>query len=113
MCPIHSAKSFELTGVCPGCVISAWNIHTHPDVLTALAKSPRITPVWLPTYAPHLNLLERVWRFLKQKLACHRFWDDPTGLGHLALTLLDQTEARFHRPDRPNLRLGQNFWQSA
>jgi hypothetical protein len=24
------------------------NIHTHPDVLTAVAPYPRITPVWLP-----------------------------------------------------------------
>jgi len=23
-----------------------WNIHTHPDVLTALADYPRIKPVW-------------------------------------------------------------------
>ena len=29
-----------------------WNIHTHPDVLTALESYSRITPVWLPTYAP-------------------------------------------------------------
>src|SRR5262245_35328240 len=25
-----------------------WNIHTHPDVRTALENYPRITPVWLP-----------------------------------------------------------------
>ena len=73
----------------------------------------RMLPFWLPTYAPHLNLLERVWRFLKQKLACHRFWADPVGLGQAASTLLDQTAARFHGPDRPNLRLGQNFCLSA
>ena len=35
-----------------------WNIHTHPDVLTALESYPRITPVWLPTYAPWLNPIE-------------------------------------------------------
>ena len=52
--------------------------------------------------APNLNLLERVWRFLKQKLACHRFWADPDGLRQAAATLLDQTEARFHAPiDQP------------
>jgi transposase len=73
----------------------------------------RMLPFWLPTYAPRLNLLERVWRFLKQKLACHRFWDNPAGLGQAAVTLLDQTAARFHRPHWPNLRLGQNFCQSA
>ena len=26
----------------------------------------RITPFWLPVYAPQLNLMERVWRYLKQ-----------------------------------------------
>lgn len=29
-----------------------WSIHTHPEVLTALAKLPRLEPNWLPTYAP-------------------------------------------------------------
>jgi transposase len=73
----------------------------------------RLLPFWLPAYAPNLNLLERVWRFLKQKLACHRFWADPQGLRQAATTLLSQTEARFHSPDRPAIRLGQNLCQSA
>lgn len=77
------------------------------------AQDGRVLPFWLPAYAPHLNLLERVWRFLKQKVACHRFWADPVGLGQAATTLLAQTEARFHRPDRPAIRLGHNFCQSA
>ena len=47
------------------------------------AQVGRMLPFWLPAYAPNLNLLERVWRFLKQKLACHRFWSDREGLrGH-------------------------------
>jgi transposase len=77
------------------------------------AQEGRLLPFWLPVYAPHLNLLERVWRFLKQKLACHRFWADPAGLRQAATTLLGQTEARFHAPDRPAIRLGQNLCQSA
>jgi transposase len=43
-----------------------WNIHTHPDVLTALDRSPRIKPVWLPTYAPWLNPIEKLWRGVRQ-----------------------------------------------
>jgi len=51
-----------------------WNIHTHPDVLTALDRSPRITPVWLPTYAPWLNPIEKLWRWLRQEvLKMHRW----------------------------------------
>jgi putative transposase len=42
-----------------------WNIHTHPEVLTALARYPRIKPVWLPTYAPWLNPIEKLWRWVR------------------------------------------------
>ena len=73
----------------------------------------RLLPFWLPTHAPHLDLLERVWRFLEQKLAGHRFWADPARLRQVAIPLLSQTAARFHSPDRPAIRLGENFCQSA
>jgi transposase len=54
-----------------------WNIHTHPDVLTALARYPRVTPVWLPTYAPWLNPIEKLWRWLRQDiLKMHRWVED-------------------------------------
>lgn len=54
-----------------------WNIHTHPDVRTALDRYPRITPVWLPTYAPWLNPIETRWRWLRQDiLKMHRWVED-------------------------------------
>jgi len=54
-----------------------WNIHTHPDVLTALEKYPRIKPVWLPTYAPWLNPIEKLWRWLRHDiLKMHRWVED-------------------------------------
>ena len=50
-----------------------WSIHSHSDVLTALADLPRIEPVWLPTYAPWLNPIEKLWRWLRQDvLKMHR-----------------------------------------
>jgi transposase len=73
----------------------------------------RILPFWLPAYSPNLNLLERVWRFLKLKLACHRFWADRNALQQTAGTLLDHTTARFHSPDHPAIRLAQDFCASA
>ncbi len=77
------------------------------------AQGGRVTPFWLPPYAPNLNLIERVRRFLKQKLACHRFWADRDGLRDAAGTLLDRTEARFHAERPPAIRLTQDFSQSA
>jgi transposase len=54
-----------------------WNLHTHPDVLTAVAAYPRLKPVWLPTYAPWLTPMEKLWRWLRQDiLKMHRWVED-------------------------------------
>ena len=31
-----------------------------------MAALPRLEPVWLPTYAPWLNPIEKLWRWLRQ-----------------------------------------------
>jgi transposase len=50
-----------------------WPVHFQPDVLTGLQES-KITLVFLPTYAPWLNPIEKVWRKLKQEvLHMHRY----------------------------------------
>lgn len=77
------------------------------------AQDGRALPVWLPAYTPNPNRLERVWRFLKQKPARHRFWADRDGLRHAAGALPDRTEARFHAGRPPGIRLAQDFCQSA
>lgn len=54
-----------------------WSIHCHPDVLQALTAYPRIQPVWLPTYAPWLNPIEKLWRWVRQDvLKLHRLAAD-------------------------------------
>ena len=77
------------------------------------AQQGRLLPFWRPADTPNRTLLERVWCFLTQQLACHRLWADREGLRGAAATLLDQTEARCHTPDRPAIRLGHDLCQSA
>jgi transposase len=77
------------------------------------AQEGRAVPFWLPAYTPTLNLLERVWRFLKRKLACRRFWADADGLAAAADGLPARIEARFHADPPPSIRLVTNFCQSA
>jgi len=68
-----------------------WNIHTHPDVLTAVAAYPRIQPVWLPTYAPWLNPIEKLWRGLRQDiLKMHRWVEDWSQVKQRVHDFLDQ-----------------------
>jgi transposase len=95
-------------------VLDNVSYHRSPVVRTWwAAQAGRITPLWLPVSTPTLNLMERVWRFLKQHLACHRFWNDVAALEQAATTLLSQMEAHFHAPIQPRIFLRNNFCQPA
>ena len=77
------------------------------------AHRERISVLWLPTYSPQLNLIERVWRFIKQKLACHHYWNDPDGLATVAQTLCHRIRATFAAPTFPHITIGQDFCEPA
>ncbi len=68
-----------------------WSIHAHPDVLAAVAELPQVELVWLPTYAPWLNPIEKVWRWLRQDvLKLHRLAHDWPALRQRVNAFLDQ-----------------------
>lgn len=60
-------------------VIDNWPVHFHPKVQTALARDPRLQLLPLPTYAPWLNNIEKLWRWVKQRVThAHPWCDDFT-----------------------------------
>jgi transposase len=74
-----------------------WSIHRHEDVQIALHSMGRIVPVWLPTYAPWLNPIEKLWRWLRQDvLKLHRLADDWPALRQQVRCFLDQFSAGSH-----------------
>ncbi len=77
------------------------------------APADHLLPFWLPAYTPQLNLIERLWRSVKQNLACHRWWNDLDRLLHATETLLTGLEVHFHAPDRPAFSTVQHFCESA
>lgn len=78
-----------------------WSIHTHEEVLEALLQYPRIQPVWLPTYAPWLNPIEKLWRWLKESiLKMHPLADDWPALRNRVNSFFNQ----FSRGSRKLLR---------
>ncbi|MDQ3931094.1 MAG: transposase [Chloroflexota bacterium] len=45
--------------------------------MAAIGLLPKLTPVWLPTYAPWLNPIEKLWKRLRQEvLKLHRLSGD-------------------------------------
>lgn len=46
--------------------------YQHCQVVKSLAKELRIELMFLPSYSPNLNLIERVWKFVKQQALSSR-----------------------------------------
>ena len=77
------------------------------------AHAAQLQPFFLPAYTPQLHLIERLWRYLKGKLACHRWWNDLERLQQAAETLLTGLEVHFHATDGPTFRPPHNFCETA
>ena len=72
-------------------VMDNWPVHFHPTVQAALAADPRLVVVALPTYAPWLNAIEKLWRWVKQRVVHAHPWCDDF------LTFRAEVRAEFAR----------------
>ena len=58
-------------------MVDNWPVHYHPEAKAILEQDHRIELVPLPTYAPWLNYIEKVWRWLWQKVVhAHPYAND-------------------------------------
>ena len=57
-------------------VMDNWPPHLHDTVKEALASEPRIRVLFLPTYAPWLNNIEKLWKWLRQRVEHVHPWCD-------------------------------------
>ena len=74
-----------------------WSIHHHAEVEAALSDLPQIEPVWLPTYAPWLNPIEKLWRWLREQvLTLHRLAGDWDALRERVNAFLSQFAEESH-----------------
>jgi transposase len=49
----------------------------------------RMELVYLPTYSPHLNLIERLWRLMRSQVTRNQFYESLTALAEAAVDWLD------------------------
>jgi transposase len=75
--------------------------YQHTAEVKALARSLRIELLYLPSYSPNLNLIERLWKFVKKEALASRYrttFDQFTAaidecLDHLGTRYRDQMES--------------------
>jgi transposase len=48
--------------------------YNHADTVTQATEKLRMELLYLPTYSPNLNLIERFWKVLKRKVARNHYY---------------------------------------
>lgn len=72
-------------------VLDNASAHTTAAVETfALHHQAQLELVYLPTYSPHLNLIERLWRFLRGQITRNRFYASLNDLAEATAAWLEQ-----------------------
>jgi transposase len=67
-------------------------------VVTELAAKLDITLVYLPSYSPHLNLIERLWRFVRKECLYSQYYPDFESFKKAISTLIDT--AHVHKKEQ-------------
>jgi transposase len=57
-------------------VMDNWPVHFHKDALGPLLADPRVEVLPLPTYAPWLNNIEKLWRWVKARVTHAHPWSE-------------------------------------
>ncbi len=68
-----------------------WPNHRLPAVLKALDRLPQVEVLFLPTYSPWLNPIEKLWRWLYQTVIhAHRWSGDFLHFRHRVMEALQE-----------------------
>ena len=66
------------------------------------AKKMGITLLFLPSYSPNLNIMERLWKFTKKTILYAKYYETPPKF-HQAITGFFQTINQKYNADLKNL----------
>ncbi len=76
--------------------------YQHCKMVEEQAKELGITLLFLPSYSPNLNIIERLWKFTKKTILYAKYYETPTKF-HQAITGFFQTINQKYNADLKNL----------
>lgn len=65
------------------------------SIVTELAKSLNIDLLYLPPYSPNLNLIERVWKFVKKEVLYSRYYPNYREFKQAISDCINNTHTKF------------------
>ncbi len=81
--------------------------YQHTSFVRAVAKLYKIQLVYLPPYSPNLNLIERVWKFVKKQALANKHFADFRCFQTAIDTVVDRLDTQFK--DQMATLLTHNF----
>lgn len=81
--------------------------YQHCLLVEEYAKQLNIVLLFLPSYSPNLNIIERLWKFTKKSILYAKYYESPNEF-HQAVTGFFQTVNQKHNADLAKL-LTLNF----
>ena len=78
------------------------------DKIRKYLENSRIEIIFLPPYAPNLNLIERLWKFFKKMVLYNRYYETFEEFRNACLTFFTKKNMRRHRKELDSL-LTDNF----
>ena len=76
--------------------------YQHCKLVETAAKELNIELLFLPSYSPNLNIIERLWKFTKKKILYAKYYETPAKF-HNAITGFFQTVNQKYNADLSNL----------
>lgn len=64
-------------GTCPIKIVLDNARYQHCQVVEEAARKLNITLLFLPSYSPNLNIIERLWKFTREKILYGKYYETP------------------------------------
>lgn len=71
--------------------------YQHCHLVENLALHLHIQLVFLPSYSPNLNLIERLWKFVKKQCLYSKYYAEFTGFKNAIVECLQQTSSTYKK----------------
>ncbi len=100
---VRKIAALEISGL--GTLVLDIARYQRNHAVLALANQLGITLLFLPSYSPNLNLIERLWKFLKRRAAYRRY--------HPKFANFQAANRRIHDPARRTSEIPRDAQLSA
>jgi transposase len=87
--------------------------YQHCDLVQQAAQKLGISLLFLPSYSPNLNIIERLWKFTREKILNGEYYDSPQKFHHAILDFFSTINQKYKNEITTRLSLKFQFFDKS